>query len=247
MRYIVLLFIITNVFAADILKQDFEDTLIFPLGQPFGLSGTGSGIAVGGLWKNGVINGDYTPWTVSDNSNFSQGTQCVEIVRNATYGSGMTVGYRTNIYASDEFQIECSLKITDSLNQFGIDTVPPTGQLGNQVSAAYFGESLQIKDNGAWRSLNKPVPINAWFRIVITGSFSLQRYKIFLDTGSGEVLVGSSSFNASTFNQLSGVYIAPWVQNYYIYVDDVSIKNEVTLKSDTVDWDSDTYMFCAMK
>jgi hypothetical protein len=243
-----LLLLTASLHSEIVLDQNFEDTSIFIIGSSFGTSGVGDAASIGGIWKNTTISGNYTPKTASGNSSFSDGAQCVSIYRTSTYGSGLTVGLRNDKVPSEEFELTWSMKFSDVDQQFTSYLVDSNGDTNGQVGIAYYSRSLQIRENGAYRSLNTTIPAESWFRMSIKGVLSQSYYMVYLDTGNGFEYIGEATFDNSQLTEVAGLYVGPWTQSQYIYIDDVTLRDEIIFQPPTIfNWSSDTFAIWTLK
>ncbi|MEN6386546.1 MAG: PEP-CTERM sorting domain-containing protein [Phycisphaerales bacterium] len=225
-KIVMLIFVLSTAMslnAAIILDQDFEDSSVFVLGQPFQKAGVGNGTSLDGIWSNAVVNGDHSPKIAAINSSFSTGSQAVLIQRDATYGSGNLLGARTNVSATGQFEAEFSFIVPSTTSQFSISLANSTGGGLNQVGIAYYSGALKVRDNGAWKDRTSGVSANSWFKISITGDISTGIYNTYVNFGTWGGNLGSASFNNTQLSSIAGIYVAPWVAGETFYIDDVKL------------------------
>jgi hypothetical protein len=238
MRVLTVLLISCNLMvavnASVILQQDFEDTSVFVVGDAFERVGVGDGSTSVGLWRNPTTDGDWTPMAASDNSTFSSGSQCVELLRgsDSRYGDGQMHAVVDNA-AADLFVAEFSLKVDDAAAGFTLHLINSDQTGRGPVGIRYSGGYLDTVDGGDFKPKTGGVTPGEWFRIKFEGSIAQGGYYAYIDWGRGAgyslLDLDPQVFDNTTLTEVGGFTVyaynsgQPAATAPEIYVDDAKI------------------------
>ena len=211
-----------------VLRQNFDNTTIFPTNTGLGNNNHGDGTTEGGTWIAESTSGDPTPVT----SQYYSATQSLRMSLGATGNAGL-VGTRTNdsiLTGTFELTMEVYEETADAT--WWVTTAETLKRVNLAMGIASSGGVFKVLNNGLVVSANVStvsVPLNQWVGIKISGDLDTQIWSAYVDTGSGWTLIDSRSFDktkvidTATNTGINTIFFRPTVRNPTgkVYIDNV--------------------------
>jgi hypothetical protein len=232
-----LCFIHNSLWAATFMLQDFEDTIVFPIDESFGLEGVGNGLEYSGLWQSYLADDGLSPKVINENSTFSDGSQCVEIMKSFMTGSGVLLGCRTNSALTEHFNVEFAYKAQgqvpdDQSVELIVLLVSDECQEIN-IGFAFSGGIASVAGNGTWHGKTSRPKADGWYRVKFVGNIKTGLYDVYMDFGSEnnwrgwQVIAQDIEFDNDQLSEIDGIYAESSKQDQSLYIDDILFTGDI--------------------